>query len=191
MRWKDENLVGSISFLEDALEIQETVLGREHPERLSNLFYLAYLLLSDRELQGARERFTEARTIIKKYTETELGGYAVTEAVILVGLASTHSMEGQTSEAESLLRQSLAILEENPPAPTGAIALIKARLFALSEDVDGTLGHLVVAVHELEVGAIESVDLTYLYLDPDFEFLHGDPDFETIVADIKKRIGEE
>ena len=31
----------------------------------------------------------------------------------------------------------------------------------------------------------------YIALDPDLESLHGDPEFETIVAEVKKRIGEE
>ncbi len=192
IRVKEENLVGAISLLEDALDIQEKVLGLEHPERFSNLFYLGHLLVFHRDPQAAMQRFTEARTLIKHYSETdELGTQltAVTEAGILVGLASAYRMEGQASEAESLLSQVLAVLEENPLTPIGAISIIEARLSALREDHDGTLGHLVTALSQRE--QLTELDDIMLHFDPDFEFLHGDPEFEAIVAGVKKQIGEE
>ena len=56
--------------------------------------------------------------------------------------------------------------------------------YALAGDRDRAFQHL---QRELDQGFKSE----WITRDPDLESLHGDPEFEAIVAEVKKRIGEE
>ena len=59
--------------------------------------------------------------------------------------------------------------------------------YALAGDRDRAIQRL---RHELDRG-YNSYNSDWIARDPDLESLHGDPEFEAIVAEVKKRIGEE
>ena len=98
--------------------------------------------------------------------------------------AAALQRDGRADEAFTAARKAEALLHTG----TGNIEL--ARFWILKGDWDSALHHLDRA---LELGlANPRINVEVLLLeDPDFVQLRGEPRFEAIVAEVKKRIGEQ
>jgi non-specific serine/threonine protein kinase/serine/threonine-protein kinase len=168
----------------ETIEIQKRVLGDDHPRTLAYMNNLALLY----QVQG---RYDEAEPLLVEILEARkriLGDDHPTTLSDMNDLALLYLRQGRYDEAEPLY-----------------LRILEARKHVLGDDHPSTLWsiyHLgcVAALRGDRAAALnwlrQSVEAGYTHadhmaLDPHLASLHGDPEFEAIVAEVKKRVGQE
>ena len=168
----------------ETLESRKRVLGDDHPDTLRSMNNLAVLYYD----QG---RHDEAEPLYLETLETRkrvLGDDHPDTLSSMNNLAVRYWGQGLHAKAETLLLETLEarrrVLGDNHPRTVGTLYNL-ACLEAVRGDRAMALDWLRQSV---EAGMASA---EWMAKDPDLELLHGDPEFEAIVADIKKRVGEE
>jgi non-specific serine/threonine protein kinase/serine/threonine-protein kinase len=168
----------------ETLETQKRVLGDDHPITLMCTRNLGRLYAS----QG---RYDEAEPLILETIEAQklaLGNDHPETLISMGSLAGLYKNQGRYDEAEPLY-----------------LEILETRRRVLGEDHPHTLGPFynlacVAALRGDRIKAMDwlrqAVDHGYtnadgMAHDPELASLHGDPEFEAIVAEVKKRIGQE
>ena len=174
----------ALPLLREALEGYTQVLGEEHLATLWVLEGNARTLELSGEIEEAERLYREA---------LDRGRRTLAESDELIRRVVRHLMnllmaQGRYDEAEPLLLEALEVrrgMGGDDHAGTAAILYSLACIEAVRGDRGKALEWLRQSV---ETGFS---DADWMARDPDLTSLHGDTDFEAILAEVKKRIGEE
>jgi tetratricopeptide (TPR) repeat protein len=149
-------------------------------------------LLSLSRLYTRRERYEDAEELLREIVEWQQRKAGASDTRTLgsmVQLGTVILKQGRLEEAEGLL---VRVLESSKlaPGPIGVeihntTLFTLSRIAALQRRRDESVAWLRRAI---DAGYD---DLHTLASHPDLASLHGDPEFEAIVADVKRRDGEE
>jgi non-specific serine/threonine protein kinase/serine/threonine-protein kinase len=168
----------------EALETQKRVLGNDHPLTLICTRSLGRLYAS----QG---RYDEAEPLLLETIEAQklvLGNHHPETLISMGNLAGLYKNQGRYDEAEPLYLETLEIrrrvLGEDHPHTLGPFYNL-ACVAALRGDRVKAMDWLRQAVDHGYTNA------DWMAHDPELASLHGDSEFEAIVAEVKKRVGEE
>ena len=139
----------------------------------------------------ATAQYAEAKKLYLETLETQkrvLGDDHPGTLRSMSNLANLYSSQGRYDEAEPLHRETLEIRRRvlGQDHPDRAASLYN---LACLEAVRGVRAEALDWLRQAVDAGYAKAD--WMAKDSDLESLHGDPEFEAIVAEVKKRIGEE
>ena len=168
------------TLLVEILQAARPVLGENHLTTLASQGLLAWVYVSLGHYDDAEPLLRNTLAAQRRVLPEDDPSLAIT----LFGLAELHVARGEPAKAEPVFKRAISLVkrlgEANPHIP-----YYHARYNALVGDRDAAIQFLRRAVD----GGFLNPDV--IMRDRAFTSLHDNPEFEAIVAEVKKRIGEE
>jgi tetratricopeptide (TPR) repeat protein len=100
------------------------------------------------------------------------------------GMARLFQLQGEVDKAAPLFEQALAFEKENSGEDSARFMYSRSVYHAI-------IGEHAEAIELLRKAIDLGIEVHWLPVDPNFHSLHGNPEFDAIVAEVKKRVGEE